>query len=89
MFAYIFTLLICLVCVLTRVQGFCIYNYSKDTTFHVRQEPLNTGGTYFSRFQVKSLGPGEKACCPYTSFDCNRSGGVDDQIQIAVSFLAF
>ncbi|CEP11103.1 hypothetical protein [Parasitella parasitica] len=47
------------------------------------EEPLNTGGTYFSRFQVKELRPGERACCPFTSFDCNRSGGVDDQIQIA------
>ena len=42
-------LLICLGYVLpSGVHGYCIYNFTKDTSFFMRQEPMNTGGTYWS-----------------------------------------
>ncbi|KAG2201931.1 hypothetical protein INT46_000521 [Mucor plumbeus] len=49
----------------------------------MRQEPMNTGGTYWSRFRIENLKPGDRACCPYTSFDCDRNNKPDDMTLIA------
>jgi hypothetical protein len=32
----------------TCVHTYCIYNYTEDTSYFMRQEPLNTGGDYFA-----------------------------------------
>ncbi|CAO0799084.1 unnamed protein product [Mucor circinelloides] len=76
-------LLLCAVYILPSVHGFCVYNHSKDTSFYMRQETPNTGGTYWSRFKVESLKPDDRACCPYTSFDCDRNSNPDDIVFIA------
>lgn len=41
-------LLLCVTYILPSAYGFCIYNLSKDTSFYMRQETPNTGGTYWS-----------------------------------------
>ncbi|KAL9547914.1 hypothetical protein MBANPS3_005933 [Mucor bainieri] len=84
MFRYTMVLLLlCVARILPGAYGFCVYNRSNDTSFFMRQETPNTGGNYWARFKVENLGPGDKACCPYTSFDCNRNSNPDDIVFIA------
>lgn len=32
----------------TYIHAYCIYNFTEDTTYYMRQEKLNTGGDYFA-----------------------------------------
>ncbi|CEJ00661.1 hypothetical protein RMCBS344292_14713 [Rhizopus microsporus] len=65
------------------IYCYCIYNNS-DGTYRVRQQPYNAGGTYFSRFAVEQLKPGDKACCAYTNSDCVKNNDPNDPVWFSV-----
>lgn len=40
---------------------------------------------FYRRFKREDLKPGESACCPYTVYDCVKSGNKEDIVDFAVS----
>ncbi|KAI7890683.1 uncharacterized protein EV154DRAFT_564108 [Mucor mucedo] len=69
-----------LIMMATCLEAYCIYNDLPEGggTFWIRQQPDNAGGLYTSRFSREALGPGDKACCPYTTSDCVKSTNKED-----------
>ncbi|KAI8968911.1 hypothetical protein BDF20DRAFT_916346 [Mycotypha africana] len=67
------------------IHGYCVYNFTDDVSYRVRQLSQNSGVFDLGRFYRESLKPGESACCPYTNHDCNSTG--DKNALIKVMFL--
>ncbi|CAO3666114.1 unnamed protein product [Rhizopus microsporus] len=78
-----FLLLFLCVIAVHHTFAFCIYNTSKHASLFIWQFPLNTGANVFKRFKREDLKPGESACCPYTVYDCVKSGNKEDIVDFA------
>ncbi|KAI8382906.1 hypothetical protein BD560DRAFT_420679 [Blakeslea trispora] len=64
------------------LHAFCIYNNSENINLFLRQNPPNRGAIFSKTFTVDPLKPGEKACCPYTVYDCNKSGNQEEYVDL-------
>lgn len=51
----------------TQAQAFCVYNNTKDKSFHIFQRAPALGG------MSKTIKPGGKECCAWDNWNCNPS----------------
>ncbi|CAO3654178.1 unnamed protein product [Mucor hiemalis] len=71
---------------ISHCSAYCFYNDLPEGagTYSLQQQALNTGGNYFSRFKKGDFKPGESACCPYTSKDCNKNGDPNELLEMMI-----
>ncbi len=76
----ILTIAVLLFVFVGQAGAYCVHNNS-DTSMYVVQQ---SNASFWAPFQA-NLGPGNSACCPWSTKDCNESGGQTDPVGLTAS----